>query len=212
MIQRLFATAMTLMSAIKITEQRDVAARVRRAVDELDDTIRQIRSTIFALQVTPGVRGLRAHIQPVIDKAEEILGFAPETRLDGTLDMAVDDEVVVQVPAVLAEALSNVARHARAGRVSVVVSAGDELVVRVTDDGIGFRPGGRRAACGTWPNAPSGSAGRSGSGPGRAAARCWNGGFPPAARSGAEAEAPCRGDERPVISHRSSASGAEAPP
>ncbi|MEV0402409.1 GAF domain-containing protein [Actinoallomurus sp. NPDC050550] len=144
-IQQLFATAITLMSAIKITVKPDVAVRVRRAVDDLDDTIGQIRSTIFALQMSPGEHGLRACIQPVIDKAAEILGFEPETRLDGLLDMRVDDEVAVQVPAVLAEALSNVARHARAGRVSVAVSAGDEVVVRVTDDGIGIQPGGRRS-------------------------------------------------------------------
>ncbi|GAB3979095.1 two-component system sensor histidine kinase [Actinoallomurus acanthiterrae] len=144
-IQQLFATAITLMSAIKTTEKPDVAVRVRRAVDDLDDTIRQIRSTIFALQMSPGDQGLRACIQPVIDKAAEILGFVPETRLDGTMDMTVDDEVALNLPAVLAEALSNVARHARASQVSVAVSAGDEVMVRVTDDGIGIRPGGRRS-------------------------------------------------------------------
>ncbi|GAB3979563.1 hypothetical protein GCM10029978_075270 [Actinoallomurus acanthiterrae] len=52
-IQRLFATAMTLMSAIKITQKPDVTRRVQHAVDDLDDTIRQIRSTIFALQAPP---------------------------------------------------------------------------------------------------------------------------------------------------------------
>ncbi|WP_433187858.1 GAF domain-containing protein [Actinoallomurus sp. CA-150999] len=144
-IQQLFATAITLMSAIKVTEKPDVALRVRRAVDDLDDTIQQIRSTIFALQMSPGEHGLRACVQPVIDMAAEILGFPPETRLDDTLDVTVDDEVAVQVPAVLVEALSNVARHARAGRASLTVSVGDDVVVRVTDDGIGIRPGGRRS-------------------------------------------------------------------
>lgn len=52
-IQRLFATAMGLMAAIKITQKREVAVRVQRAVDDLDDTMRQIRSTIFALQGPP---------------------------------------------------------------------------------------------------------------------------------------------------------------
>ncbi|MCO5985799.1 GAF domain-containing protein [Actinoallomurus spadix] len=144
-IQRLFATAMTLMGAAQTAERRDVAVRVQRAVDDLDDTIRQIRSTIFALQEAPAEHGLRARIRRVTDRAEETLGFSPEVRLDGPLDLVVDDGVATQVTAVLAEALSNAARHARARRVSVTVSVADDLVVRVADDGIGIRPGGRRS-------------------------------------------------------------------
>jgi signal transduction histidine kinase len=144
-IQHLFATAMTLMSAARAAERREVAAHVQRAVDDLDDTIRQIRSTIFALQVTPAEHGLRSRIERVIDRAEEALGFAPEVRLDGPLDMAIDEEVAVQLPAVLAEALSNAARHAGAHRVSVAVIAGEDVVLQVADDGVGIRPGGRRS-------------------------------------------------------------------
>ncbi|MCO5996751.1 sensor histidine kinase [Actinoallomurus rhizosphaericola] len=144
-IQRLFATAMTLMGAARAAERHDVAVRVRRAVDDLDDTIRQIRSTIFALQVAPDERALRSRIRRVTDRAEEMLGFAPEVRLDGPLDLTVDDGVAAQVTSVLAEALSNAARHAKAHRVSVTVSAADDVVVRVADDGIGISPGGRRS-------------------------------------------------------------------
>jgi signal transduction histidine kinase len=144
-IQRLFATAMTLTGAVRTAERRDVAARVQRAVDDLDETIRQIRSTIFALQVTAAEHGLRPRIHRVIDGAEETLGFAPEVRLDVPMDTAVDEEVASQLPAVLGEALSNAARHARARRVSVTVIAGEEVVVRVVDDGVGIRPGGRRS-------------------------------------------------------------------
>ncbi|MEV5705983.1 GAF domain-containing protein [Actinoallomurus sp. NPDC052274] len=143
--QRLFATAMTLVSTAQDIERNDVAVRVQQAVDDLDDTIRQIRSTIFALQMAPAEHGLRSRIQRVIDRAEETLGFAPEVRLNGPLDLAMDDQVAAQVPAVLAEALSNAARHARAHRVSVTVTAADQVVVRVADDGIGIRSGGRRS-------------------------------------------------------------------
>ncbi|MDN3357973.1 GAF domain-containing protein [Actinomadura sp. DC4] len=145
-IQRLFATAMTLMSAIKITQRPDVAVRVQRAVDDLDETIRQIRSTIFALQTTPGDRPtLRNRILAVTEGFTESLGFTPAVRLEGLLDTTVSDEIGEQLIAVLHEALSNVVRHARAGRVSVAVDAADELVLVVEDDGIGIAPGGRRS-------------------------------------------------------------------
>jgi signal transduction histidine kinase len=145
-IQRLFATAMTLMSATKIIDKPDVAHRVRRAIDDLDDTIRQIRSTIFALQTSAGDEGLRSRLHTIIDAAAESLGFAPSVRLDGLLDTAVDEQVGEHLLAVLHEALSNVARHARAGQVTVSVDVGgDDLVLRVEDDGVGISPDGRRS-------------------------------------------------------------------
>nr|WP_315987653.1 GAF domain-containing protein [Actinomadura sp. HBU206391] len=145
-IQRLFAIAMMLMSAIKITQKRDVAVRVQRAVDDLDDTIRQIRSTIFALQASPdSEQTLRSRLYGVIDSAAESLGFAPAVRLDGLLDTAVDEVTGEHLVAVLQEALSNVARHAHATRVDVTVVAGSDLLLRVADDGVGIPEGGRRS-------------------------------------------------------------------
>jgi signal transduction histidine kinase len=142
-IQRLFATAMTLMSAIKIAEKRDVAVRVQRAVDDLDDTIRRIRSTISALQSTTEPT-LRTRVYGVIDSTAETLGFAPAARLDGLLDSVVDDATGEHAIAVLQEALSNAARHAGARHVGVSLAVGDELVLRVEDDGVGIPEGGRR--------------------------------------------------------------------
>ncbi len=145
-IQRLFATAMTLMSAIKITQKRDVAVRVQRAVDDLDETIRQIRSTIFALQASPdSEHSLRTRLLAAVDAAAESLGFSPAVRLEGLLDTLVGDEMGDQLIAVLSEALSNVVRHAEAGWASVSVDAGDALVLVVEDDGTGIPSSGRRS-------------------------------------------------------------------
>ncbi|GAA1862195.1 sensor histidine kinase [Actinomadura bangladeshensis] len=145
-IQRLFATAMTLMAAIKITQKREVATRVQRAVDDLDDTIRQIRSTIFALQAPPDEESLRSRVHALVDAAAERLGFAPSVRLAGLLDTAVDDAAGEQLLAVVQEALSNVARHARAGEAAIVIDVGDDdLTLRVEDDGVGIPEGGRRS-------------------------------------------------------------------
>jgi signal transduction histidine kinase len=145
-IQRLFAIAMTLMSAIKITQKRDVRVRVQRAVDDLDDTIRQVRSTVFALQATgEDEPTLRSRLYGVVEDATESLGFAPAVRLDGLLDTVVDDTTGDHLTAVLREALSNAARHAHARRVDVSVVAGVDLVLRVADDGVGIPATGRRS-------------------------------------------------------------------
>jgi signal transduction histidine kinase len=144
-IQRLFATAMTLMGALKTTGKPDVAHRVHRAVDDLDDTIRQIRSTIFALQVESEDESLRSRVYTIADATAESLGFAPSIRLNGLLDTAVGAEAGEHLLAVLQEALSNVGRHAKARQVTVSVDVGDDLILRVEDDGIGIPVDGRRS-------------------------------------------------------------------
>jgi two-component system, NarL family, sensor histidine kinase DevS len=146
-IQRLFATGITLSGAARLTTRPEVASRIQHTIDDLDDTIRQIRSTIFALQTPPGeqhLSGLRSQILSVVRGAEESLGFPPTVSMEGLLDTAVPDDVGEQLLAVLGEALSNIARHANASKVIVTVEARSDLSMRVMDDGVGIKPGGRR--------------------------------------------------------------------
>src|SRR4029450_13560169 len=48
-IQRLFATGLGLQSAMRLAGNPELATRMRQAVDDLDDTIRELRSAIFEL-------------------------------------------------------------------------------------------------------------------------------------------------------------------
>ncbi|GAA3973941.1 GAF domain-containing protein [Thermobifida alba] len=146
-IQRLFAIAMSLMSSVRRIEDAGAAQRVRQAVDDLDDTIRQIRSTIFALQhnVDSGRAWLRNQILDVVDAATESLGFSAGLRLDGPIDSAVPDPVAEHVLAVLSEALSNIARHARASRADITVHVDSQVTLTVVDDGVGLPAQGRRS-------------------------------------------------------------------
>ncbi|WP_017623500.1 sensor histidine kinase [Nocardiopsis chromatogenes] len=146
-IQRLFAVAMSLMSTVRRTHDPAHAQRVQRAVDDLDDTIRQIRSTIFALQQAGGEdrRWLRTQVLEIANASGESLGFTPGLRLEGPIDSRVPDGVAEHVLAVLQEALSNIARHAGAGRADIRVRVDEETVeVEVGDDGCGIPEGGRR--------------------------------------------------------------------
>ena len=147
-IQRLFATAMTLMSTVKLVERPEAAGRVKHAIDELDETIRQIRSTIFALQnpresTEPS---LRAQIVDLVEAARGHLGFMPGLRMEGPLDNHVPDTVAEHLLAVLREALSNVVRHAKASRADVAVEVGGgRLTLIVQDNGVGLPDDGRRS-------------------------------------------------------------------
>jgi signal transduction histidine kinase len=141
-IQRLFATGMQLQSAIRLVDSDPVETRGRlnRAVDELDGTIRELRSTIYGLQApVEGRPSLRAQVLEVVDAASSGLGFAPSLRLDGLLDTLASAEVTDHLLATLREALSNAARHAGASRVDVVVGVrGKMFSVKVVDDGRGM--------------------------------------------------------------------------
>jgi signal transduction histidine kinase len=135
-IQRLFAAGMTLQTTLPIARS-EVASHITQAVEEIDETIRDIRRTIFALE-TRTRRGVRVDIFAHVDAAREVLGFTPELRLEGPIDSAVPETTADHLLATLFEALSNVAQHAGASKVDVAVEAGDELRLEVADDGAGL--------------------------------------------------------------------------
>jgi signal transduction histidine kinase len=146
-IQRLFATGMALEGALRSMPPA-VAERVQHAVEDLDSTIREIRTSIFALQspAPEAGEGVRRAILHACHGAADTLGFEPTVSFDGPVDTLVPPRVGEQLLAVLREALSNVARHAQASQVAVTVSASPSIVaVAVSDDGIGLPADGRRS-------------------------------------------------------------------
>lgn len=148
-IQRLFATGMTLQSTTPFIADRPLAAeRVSRAVDDLDTTIRIIRSTIFDLRTVDhsGRSGLRRRMAETVQTAARALGFRPALLIDGPVDTNIPDELAKHVLAVTAEALSNASRHAGAGRIEVALTVGDGVNLTVTDDGVGMSPAQRTDA------------------------------------------------------------------
>ncbi|MBC7638655.1 MAG: hypothetical protein H7231_02610, partial [Rhodoferax sp.] len=81
---------------------------------------------------------LRAELTAVVAKAESALKLRPRLVIEGPVEALVPPDLWLQLLAVLSEALSNVARHAGAGRVEVRVRADDDLLLTVTDDGAGI--------------------------------------------------------------------------
>jgi two-component system, NarL family, sensor histidine kinase DevS len=146
-IQRLFAAGLSLQSTAGTLGTGDPADRILAIVDDLDATIRQIRTSIFQLQQLPQARapGLRARLLDVATDLTPVLGFEPAVRFSGVIDAGADD-LGEDVLAVVRESLSNVARHARAASVEVDVAAtADRLTVDVRDDGVGLGRTDRRS-------------------------------------------------------------------
>ncbi|HEY3007483.1 MAG TPA: GAF domain-containing sensor histidine kinase [Micromonosporaceae bacterium] len=136
-IQRLFATGLQLQTAATLATRPEVATRINTSVDELDTTIRDIRTAIFELR-SPVAAELRTDIRGTVEAAAESLGFRPRLELSGPIDSAVPREIRPDLLAVVREALSNVVRHAHATSVDLSVSVADGLVrVVMRDNGVG---------------------------------------------------------------------------
>jgi signal transduction histidine kinase len=152
-IQRLYATGMSLQGTMPMITRPEVASRITNAVDAMDETIKEIRSTIFQLQSPEAMVGpdLRGEILALVEEMTDMLGFAPSLRLGAGLGAGpggdISPEVAEQALAALREALSNAARHANASQVDVTVDTSSDgmLTVQVTDDGTGIPAGGRRS-------------------------------------------------------------------
>ena len=139
-IQRLFATGMLLQSTLPLVNADPQAAtgRIGEAVDDLDTTIKDIRSAIFSLeQSRADDKRLRSLVLEVVEDASDALGFVPRVVFEGPVDSTVSPTVGGELLATLREALSNVSRHAKASRVGITVAVGEDVCLRVVDDGVG---------------------------------------------------------------------------
>ncbi|WP_195210568.1 PAS domain-containing sensor histidine kinase [Actinomarinicola tropica] len=137
-IQRLFATGMGVQALATRVSEPEVAERLGRVVDDLDTTIRDIRTAIFGLQGGVFGAGVRAEVLKVAHEAVPALGMEPRVRFLGPVDAVVGPEVAEHLVPTLREALANVARHARASRVEVTLRCTSERAhLQVADDGVG---------------------------------------------------------------------------
>lgn len=148
-IQRLFATGLSLQAILRRDVDEVTATRVRSATADLDETIRDIRATIFALQRRGGGDDIRGRLNDLAADAAAKLGLVPRVSLTGPLASALDPKLADHVVAVVSEAFSNAARHANATDVAVSVTVADGLVtVVVTDDGVGMPAAFRESGLG----------------------------------------------------------------
>jgi signal transduction histidine kinase len=136
-IQRLFAVGLSLQSMAGAASGTAMAERLAMAITDIDDTIRQVRASIFELgSHTPGVR---ASALALVRELAPVVGFDIPVSFVGPLDSVVPEPVAEHLLATLREAITNIARHARASEATVALSvAGGLCRLQVTDNGRGF--------------------------------------------------------------------------
>lgn len=146
-IQRLFATGMSLQGTVRRITDPTVRRRVSRAVEQLDETVREIRTSIFDLHTTgtDGSASLRRRMLDIVEELSAESEVSPSIRISGAVDTLVPEALAVHATAVLREAVSNAVRHSRAGSIVVTVEAAGDLIIDVVDDGVGMPPGVARS-------------------------------------------------------------------
>ena len=139
-IQRLFAIGLSLQGTARLVERSDAATRIGEAIESIDATIRELRKAIFDMEQTIAEDGLYSKVLDLVHELSPVLGLDPQVSVVGPVDDAATGPMTDAVLAVLREALTNVAKHAHASGVAVMISAGDELRLVVADDGEGLGP------------------------------------------------------------------------
>ncbi|TDV44106.1 GAF domain-containing protein [Actinophytocola oryzae] len=139
-IQRLFASGMSLQSIVGLIGDPEARNRVTSVVGQLDETMREIRTSIFDLHTSgeENPKSLRRRMLDLVAETSANTEMSPSVRISGAVDTLVPAKVGEHALAVLREGVSNAIRHARASDIVVTVEAGAELIVGVTDNGVGM--------------------------------------------------------------------------
>ena len=138
-IQRLFAIGLSLQGLAASPAGRAVGPGLESAVADIDETIRQVRATIFELGGAGNGRGIRSHVLALAEELRPVVGFDVPVEFTGAVDTAVTDTVADQLLPTLREALTNIGRHAGATRARVrLAMVGRYCRMEVTDNGRGF--------------------------------------------------------------------------
>jgi signal transduction histidine kinase len=141
-IQRLFAAGMSLQAIVGRIGDGEARGRVTRVVGELDQTMRDIRTSIFDLHTSgeESPTSLRRRMLDLVAETSANTDMSPAVRISGAVDTLVSPEIGEHALAALREGVSNAVRHAHASDIVVTVEAGADLVIGVTDNGVGMPP------------------------------------------------------------------------
>ena len=138
-IQRLFAIGLSLQSLAGNASASGIADRLKRTISDVDETIRQVRTSIFELGSEGLTRGVRDNVLTLLDELKPVVGFNVPATFEGPVDTAVPNIVCEHLLATIREAITNIGRHAQATHASVTISVHEgQCQLRVVDDGRGM--------------------------------------------------------------------------
>jgi signal transduction histidine kinase len=142
-LQGLGGLRVLLASALRRVEETEVAALLREGVGQVQREIENLRAIITELRPAAlDDLGLVPAIDALLARVRTVEGLTIESSVDLPGDgRRLGPELETTVYRLVQEALTNVAKHARAEHVRLAVGvAGARLTVEVADDGAGFDP------------------------------------------------------------------------
>ncbi len=139
-IQKVYSAGLLLESARnQVRETGPVSERLDRAVNVLEDAIRDLRQNLVALTDTPADTPLPDRLRQAADSPSIRSMMTVELRLDLAPDDTLDPIRTEHIVAIVGEALANVVRHAQASRVELFAGRHQgQLEIRVRDNGLGI--------------------------------------------------------------------------
>lgn len=145
-IQDIFAVGLSLQGLSTRVSEMEVREQLDSSIDTLDGTVNTLRRYVFELreEVVPAT-GLDDKIQALVARMGSAYPTKVELSVEPLESYPSDQELVL----LLTEALSNALRHADAAKITVdVMQRGEDILVRIADDGIGFDPANIEAGMG----------------------------------------------------------------
>lgn len=136
-IQRVFAIGLSLQGTIGRTHHADVRRQLCDAVDDLQEVITDIRSSVYDLHAGPHRTRLRQRLIDIVRQQTEHSDMQVTTQFSGPLD-AVPVELADHAEAVVQETISNAVRHSHAAILTITVIIDDALTITVEDNGTGI--------------------------------------------------------------------------
>ena len=135
-IHRVFEAGMTLQGIASLLDPK-AARRVRAVIDELDTTIRDLRTAIFGLYEQPQqATSVRILFADLVTETDTGSGIVPTTRFKGPVDAVIPDHIAADLLTVTREALATIGRQAGATRADVMLEAApNQIVLHIDHDG-----------------------------------------------------------------------------
>ncbi len=138
-IQRLFAVGLSLQSMVSNPTADLSRERLTKTIADVDDTIRQVRTSIFELGSDGMSRGTRDQVLSLLQELRPVVGFDIQASFDGPIDTALSDAIRENLLAVIREAVTNIGRHAAASAASVAIDlSSGHCRLLVIDNGRGL--------------------------------------------------------------------------
>lgn len=142
-VQRLFATGMMLESTRRRSVSEEVRETLGQAVDELQSTIQEVRTTIFALQQHPteAPTTLRGRVLRETGGAAAVLGFPPSVHFKGAVDSRIPDAAAARLLAALRDALTKASHRSGITHLDLTIDTttplpdgGEAVTLTIRDD------------------------------------------------------------------------------